>query len=206
MAITNGYTTLQNIKDLLNPQGISTSATDDSVIERMVEQASRAIDNFCNGRRFYAATETRYFDTPDGRSLFVDEDLISITTLTNGDATTISSGNYKLYPLNETAKNEIRLTESTTVAWEYDSNDNEEGVISVAGSWGYASTAPHDIRGVCEQITINAYKARYGQSNSGSATITAGGVIITTDDIPRSVYAVLARYRKPVIIPIEDAD
>jgi hypothetical protein len=203
MAITNGYTTLQNVKDLLNPQGLATNTTDDSVIERMVEQASRLIDNICGGRTFYARTETRYFDTPADRSLFVDDDLLTITTLTNGDATTISNTEYKLHPLNDTAKVEIRLKESSTISWEADSNDNTEGVISVAGTWGYSSSAPHDIRGVCEQITVNAYKARYGQNNSGAATITAAGIMLTSDDVPRSVYAVLARYRKPVIMAID---
>jgi hypothetical protein len=169
----------------------------------MVEGASRLIDNICGGRTFYGRTETRYYDTPEDDTLFLDDDLLTITTLTNGDATTITSADYHLLPKNETAKHSIKLKDSSTLSWE-DNNGYDELAISVAGTWGYSSSAPHDIRAACEDIVVAAYKSRYGNNQSGSAIVTSAGIVITSDDIPRNVLAVLQRYRKPLIMALED--
>jgi len=198
MTITNGYTTLQNVKDLLNPLGLATQATDDAVIERMVEGVSRWIDSE-TGRTFYArTTTTRIFDAPLGMTLYLDDDLLSIDSggFVNGDDTTIAASEYILLPANETPKYAIRLKSSTTVTWEDDANGNTEQIIDVTGSWGYSTTAPHDIRGVCEIITVNLYRNRYGQNNSGAATITGAGVVITPKDVPDWARATLQNYKR----------
>lgn len=203
MTIINGYCTLQQIKDRLNPLGVSTQSTDDAVIENMVEQASRAIDLFC-GRTFYARTsETRYFDMPYGRELVVDDDLLAITTLTNGDATTITSTYYNLYPYNTLPYYAIRLKESSGLMWASDTNGNREAVITVLGTWGYvdrAGTTARDVRvirtteQVCLALVLNAYKKRSGELNGGVATVTAAGVVITPDDIPAAERKLLMSY------------
>jgi hypothetical protein len=61
MTITNGYCDLTEIKDVpvLN---ISTTSSD-TILELIIEGISRSIDNFC-GRRFFAASETRFY-TPE---------------------------------------------------------------------------------------------------------------------------------------------
>jgi hypothetical protein len=65
------------------------SADDDGYIERLITRAGAFIDDQ-TGRQFVAATETRYYDPTDeevvdGRFLYLDKDLVSVTTLTNGD-------------------------------------------------------------------------------------------------------------------------
>ncbi len=95
MAIVGGFTTLARYKaEYL--VATSTSAADDAVIESLIESASRYIEGECYPRRFYATTETHYFDLPkggNGRTLFLDDYLLTATTLTNGDATTIAATN-----------------------------------------------------------------------------------------------------------------
>lgn len=198
MAITNGYTTLQNIKDLLNPLGMATNTTDDSVIERLVEGASRLIDTM-TGRTFYARTETRLFDVPSGVTLFLDDDLISVSTLTNGDTTVLTTSDYRLLPANTSPKFAIKLKESSTYSWEGTSAGNNEAVISVAGSWGWSASVVNDIRMACEMIVNNVYRNRYGTNTQGAAQVTGAGVIITPQDVPSSARVIIESYRRVVI-------
>ena len=194
MAITNGYATLAEWKSWTVTG--STNADDDSVVEDCIEAASRYIDGE-SGRTFYARTETRYFDVPGSRSLRLDDDLIAITTLTNGDGTVITSG-YNLIPKNKAPYWEIRLKDSSSTLWMYDGDGNYEMVFSVAGTWGYASTAPHDIRQACLMIADSMYRRRVGESTSSTVKITAAGVVITPQDVPSIAAGIIQKYRRRV--------
>ena len=193
MTIINGYATLAEVKAYLTIT--STNATDDSAIEDMVEMASRLIDAETH-RTFYARTETHYFDCPSSRSLYMDDDLLTITTLTNGDGVEIPDTEYNTFPLNKSPKSEIRLKQSSTYYWNTDGDSNTEGVIPVAGTWGYSATAPDNIKHACISIVISAYHRRYGEGIEGVATITAAGVVITPRDIPADAWAIIRSYRK----------
>jgi len=195
VTISNGYASLAEVKAYINTS--STNAGDDAVIEDMVEMASRLIDAETH-RTFYARTETHYFDYTSLRSLFMDDDLLTITTITNGDALTIASTEYNLYPLNKTPKNEIRLKKASTYYWCLDGNSNDEAVITVAGTWGYAATAPDHIKHACISIVISAYHRRYGEGVEGVANITAAGVVVTPRDIPADAWGIIKSYRKHI--------
>jgi hypothetical protein len=193
MTITNGYATLAEVKAYINTS--STNAGDDAVIEDMVEMASRLIDKE-TGRTFYARTETHYFDYTSSRSLYMDDDLLTVTTLTNGNGAEIPDTEYNIFPLNKSPKSEIRIKQSSTYYWDTDGYSNTEGVISVAGTWGYSATAPDNIKHACISIVISAYHRRYGEGVEGVATITAAGVVITPRDIPADAWAIIRSYRK----------
>lgn len=183
MAITNGYATLAEFKLWANIT--STNTNDDSVIEDIIEGVSRYIDRK-TGRTFYARTETRYYDVPrnGSRTLKLDDDLLTITTLTNGDDNAIASSEYHLIPKNVAPYYEIRLKASSSTFWDFDSDGNSEFVISVAGTWGYVATASEDVREACKMIGTSYYKRRFGESTSSVATITAAGVVIMPQDVP----------------------
>jgi hypothetical protein len=196
MAVVNGYCSLAEFKSFARIT--STDATDDGVIEDMIEAASRYIDDL-TGRQFYASTETRLFSIPRGdnyRELWFDKDLLTISTLTNGDAVVIASTQYNLLPRNETPKFALRLKESSSVAWEDDSSGNTEFVISVAGTWGYSSSAPDDIKELALEIARNLYKSRFGENAEAVSTITAAGVVVTPKAMPSWGKDVIARYRR----------
>jgi len=53
VAITNGYCTLAEVKAALR----LTDSTDDTLLEKSIEGASRRIDGYC-GRFFYQTTKT----------------------------------------------------------------------------------------------------------------------------------------------------
>lgn len=196
MTITNGYTTLAAQKAAMIPNG-ATNTADDGVIESMITQASRIFDGETL-RTFYARTETHYYDCPaDGRTLdILDDDLLTVTTLTNGDGSVITSTTYALRPRNTTAKNQIVLNLLGTTLFTISTTTGTEDAISVLGTWGYSSTTPADVEAAVIDIVTNAYHRRFGVNTEGAATVTGSGVVITPRDIPDSAWRTIARYRR----------
>ena len=85
MAITQGYATLDELKHI-NVLNLSTTASDD-ILESVIEGISRAIDNRC-GRRFFSASETRYYTAESGSFVPVDDIAatgVTLTTDNDGD-------------------------------------------------------------------------------------------------------------------------
>ncbi len=194
MAISNGYATLTEFKAYANIT--STDATDDAVIEDIIEGASRLIDTY-TGRTFYARTDTHYYNTPNSFELLIeDDDLLTITTLTNGDGTVISSNNYKLLPLNESPKFMVYLKTSSGIIWTLDSNSDPIGAITILGTWGFSSTAPDDVKQACLIISASEYRKRFGEGTESAATITPAGVVLTPQGMPKSAAQLLQSYKK----------
>jgi hypothetical protein len=84
VAITNGYVTLNEVKDALNLE----DSIDNAALEMAIATASRQIDDYC-GRFFYKdGTEllpaTRYY-TPDNWWILPVDDFVSITQLATDD-------------------------------------------------------------------------------------------------------------------------
>ena len=84
MAITNGYTTLNDVKAALNLE----DSMDNAALEMTIATASRQIDDYC-GRFFYKdgtpeAPATRYYTPTDYWVLPVD-DFVSISEIATDD-------------------------------------------------------------------------------------------------------------------------
>ena len=101
MAITNGYSTLAQVKAALR----ITDSVDDSLLEMAIESASRAIDQY-TARNFYnAGTAIRYYAPSDSLNVEIDDmiSLSSLQTMSDDDQvydTTWASDDYQLEPLN----------------------------------------------------------------------------------------------------------
>ena len=199
LGVTNGYCTLAEIKQYAVPDGGS-DALDDGIIGNLVNTASRYIDGY-TGRTFYArAAETRYFSIPEDNLLMFDDDLISIDVdgFHNGNADHIAATEYNLLPKNTSPKYALELKDSASTIWSQDTNGNDDYVLSITGSWGYASTAPEDIKAACLMLAASLYKRRFGENLSATSTITAAGVLISPQDIPLATTLILNRYRRLV--------
>jgi hypothetical protein len=84
VAITNGYVTLNEVKDALNLE----DSIDNAALEMAIATASRQIDDYC-GRFFYTdgtqgAPATRYYTPTDYYILPVD-DFVSISEIATDD-------------------------------------------------------------------------------------------------------------------------
>lgn len=138
MTARNTYATLAEYKAFATSRGQSatTDATDDAVIDGLLEAASRYADNEC-ARFFYPRIETRYYSLPSSRVVDFDADLQSVLSFLNGDATSISASDYNLLPRNETPKYALQVKETSSLSFETDSGGESEYVLALQGIWGY---------------------------------------------------------------------
>ena len=205
IASWNPYCSYAQVKDRLSSAGISVNAIDDGILYDMMEQGSRAIDAFCGGRTFYARTETHYFDIPADDQLDVDDDLLTVTTLTNGDDTTIASTAYYLLNRNHPPYYALRLRASSGITWLVDTNGESTQVIELAGTWGYVSRTATDARSIriirltesaALDIVAHEYRRRFGENTTSTTIVTASGVVITPEGFPQSVKDKLAPLRR----------
>src|SRR5574341_1242024 len=187
------YCTVEDFKREIR----TTKATDDAIIEELIRQVSREIDLFC-GRHFYGVVETRYFNAinhVDGPTLFLDEDLAGVVTITLGDATTLASDEYALQPLNRLPKTTIDILASSAKWWTYVTAP--DAAIAINGTWGYVagSLPPEPVR----RATLMLSRYRYEQTQApfetqGQGDFNSMGVPAA---IPESVKNILASYMKP---------
>jgi hypothetical protein len=176
----------------------STAASaDNTTINHCLTAAQGQIDRY-TGRTFESsATSTRYFDalddvSDDRRTLYLDEDLAVVTTITNGDAAVVASTSYVTRPVNSPPYHEIRIKASSNVgSWTYE--DDAESAISVRGNWAYSTAAPDDI----VQATLRLANYMYVQKDAGVFDVTAfpdAGAITIPQGIPRDVVELLRPY------------
>lgn len=193
MSITNGYATLAEIRAWVGITSVS-DTTDDTALEKCVEAASRLIDNE-TGRTFYARTETHYYDTPENaRTLEIkDDDLLTVTTLTNGDGTTIAGTEYILYPRNCTPKYSIVIKATSSAYFTCDTAGGTEGAITVLGTWGFCSTTPSLINRACLIQAARLFKRR--DAVFGVAGSNAVGEAVMVWKLDPDVYNSIATYR-----------
>jgi len=190
--ITNGYCTLAQYKAY---QRISTTdASDDTFIEGAIETASRYIDSQC-GQAFYATSASRYFDTPTNRErrILFDTPLASLTTVTNGDGSVITSTDYYLLPTNDYPKYAIALRDTSSVNWTLSTTSNTQEAITITGTWG-SPTVPQDIYLATLEMTKAFYSRRFGENVSMKTIITNAGVVQIPDGVPDWVAEVISTH------------
>lgn len=188
-------------EDLRAYLGIETDETgDDDLLTESIVDAQSYIESQTH-RRFESNTETRYYGRDarnrwDSTVLDLDDDLISVTTLTNGDSssTAITSANYWLLPRNGAPPyHQIKLYTNTGVYWEWD----VDCWVSVLGVWGYSTTPSGDIVRACTVLAAYFLKQKDVQVFDTTA-IPEAGVITIPQGIPATVTRVIERYKKYV--------
>jgi len=137
----NWYTSREAVKRAIRSNGNENDAS----IDRLIESASRDVEQLTK-RRFIPKTQTRLYRWPSrwavGDTLWLDEDLISVSTLQsedqNSSPTTISSSDYFLEPVNTAPPyNRIEIDISSDAS--FSSGATPQRSISVAGSWGFSN-------------------------------------------------------------------
>ena len=195
--ITNGYCTIQQVKDALR----ISDAVDDSLLELSIEAASREIDAYCQ-RVFYPTTATRTFQ-PDSIYVCQIDDLISLTTLKtstdNSWDTTWGAADYQLEPTNGIvgglAQPFTRIRAVGNYYFPFGSFPSpmlRTQTVQVVGSFGW-SAVPLDVRMACILQAQRLFK-RF-DSPLGVAGFGDMGVI-RVSRVDTDVQALLAPYVK----------
>jgi hypothetical protein len=136
---------------------------EDTTLEQAIEACSRWIDEITQ-RRFYAATETRYY-TPSVYDWLAVDDLLSITTLktdTSGDRTydtTWATTDYDLLPLNASLE-ALPYTMLEITPQGSNSFSALRKSVEIAGSFGYSATTPPQIREACLLLSARLFKRK----------------------------------------------
>ena len=200
------YATLADFKSYISEMtgGIQTTYTADenTVLQKFLNQADAEIDAQ-TGRSFGQGVNnhTHYYteDDIDDDTLYLDADLVSVTTLTNGDDAVISSADYWLLPMNA----------SVTGANGYDGSfwgiklksardwqTPTDGRISVNGRWGFMQAAPLDIVRCAMRI---AYWFWTKRNQTGATEIAGAELTQQSDSYPTDVRIVIDRYKRRVV-------
>lgn len=175
--LSNAYCTLAEIKasDVLN----LTNTDHDEILEAVINGVSRLIDNNC-GRRFYATTETRYYQAELGDVLFC-HDISTATGLTiytdeDGDGTyenTWAATDYNLLPENSELDSVPYNMIETSNEGAYSFPGTKRGV-KITASFGWAAT-PDPVNRACVLQSVRLLK-RY-LTPLGTMSMTALGEV-----------------------------
>lgn len=198
MTIINGYTTLAAIK--AHKDIASTDATDDGIIDDLINAASRYIDAATGNRRFYSTSvdETRTYQAANAHRVYTD-DILTVTTLKTDDdgdrtyETTWATTDYDLLPENAATDGRPYTYIQIAPDGNYSFPTQRKGV-QIVGKFGYSSTTPPAIEIACRLMVLRLYQNRFGVSSEGPVNVTAAGVVITPQDIPASVAQILKQY------------
>jgi len=159
MAITNGYSTLAQVKSALR----ITDNLDDSLLEMAIESASRAIDSYTNRNFYNAGTAVRVFSPNDALTVTID-DMISVSVLeTMSDTdqifdTTWTATDYQLEPLNGVVDGLTQPYTQIRAVGDYTFLSLAgEATVKVTGVWGWAST-PIQVTQACVIQASRIYK------------------------------------------------
>lgn len=176
MTITNGYCTLDEWYARWSALASGEDAARDSKVEDHIEAASRWIDQQ-TATQFFATTDTRYFTAEKTTRLKV-VDLLTVTTLKTDDdgdrtyETTWQTTDYDLMPYNYTPYQWIEVTPQGSYFFPL----TRKGV-EIAGTWGYYSSAPADIKEAC-LMQAARYYARETTILGQSGTTTLGTITL----------------------------
>ncbi len=135
---------------------LESGTTDDALILFYIRAASRDISEIAQSK-FAPRIETHYYDAPleggawsqlysdvdrlnrkivGARELVLGDDLLEVTTFTNGDGTVIASNQYILEPYNDSVKNKLALLRSSSVSFLPTAAADYQRALSILGVWG----------------------------------------------------------------------
>ena len=201
MAITNGYTTLNEFKAYLFPSANYGSA-EDAQMEGAIEAASRIIDNFTNRRFFLDASvsaRTYYSDTHIRCTVddFSTTTGLIIQTDTGDNGTfdqTWDSTEYILEPLNATVGGVTDQPYNTIIATipKLFPVTGRRPRIQVTAKWGWAAV-PHSIEQACLIQASRLY--RRAQTPEGFAAGEGFGAIRVSTLIDPDVKMLISPFR-----------
>ena len=206
VGLENSYATLAEYKAWIAIRGldgaVGTDTSDDSVIELLIEAASRYFDRE-TGRRFFYTTldETRYYtpERDEPRCLEIDP-LTEITSLSVDYSglrsySALASTEYDLLPANASLDGqpytsiEINPMRSNSFFPSYRNG------VQIIGKFGWP-IVPKDVKEAVLSIAQGLNSTRSGQSSSGNVTVTASGVVIRPQDVPAFAQKVIQLYRE----------
>lgn len=127
----NIYGTLTDLRRYLSLSSAQTA--DDGLLLALIGTAARLIDAY-TGRRFYPVRQTHAYSCDNPARLLLQDDLLTLHSLTNGDGSVLSPAVYHLHPAAAAVKSSIMLDRTQTA---FIHTGDPLDAITVDGTWGY---------------------------------------------------------------------
>jgi hypothetical protein len=174
----NAYCTLAEVRERLS----LTSTAGDTMLKQIITSVSRWIDDY-TWRRFYAATETRYYTADESDQIFID-DIIAVSSLKTDDnadrtyETTWSATDYDLLPVNAALNGAPYSMISITPNGSYGFPSGVKKGVQLVGSFGYCTTTSSGKATIIKEACLLQSERIYKRKDSpmGVAGVTALGV------------------------------
>lgn len=178
--------------------GLSGTDDDDFVINQFLDTAIQTIEDMTRRQFGVSAESTRYYDPridTDGlyRTLYLDEDLASLTSITNGDGTSIATDQVLLLPLNDSPKQQIQIKESSTARWTW--STDPENSVAITGVWGYSTDVPWGVYQAVIRLASFFYYQKDTSLDVDRPILTANGLYLPSR-IPSDVQSLIYPYSK----------
>lgn len=134
------YVTREGVKSAV--ENVSTRARDNASVDRAIDAASRAAEGICGGRVFYPTTGTRSVRWPDPQGsaverLWLDFDLISLTSITTDNGDTVLTPADVLLEPNESGPPYDRLEVDLSTSAVWSAGDTWQRAVRIVGVFGY---------------------------------------------------------------------
>lgn len=183
----NGYARLSHVKS--DVAGLSAGVLGmDATLLRLIDEVSREFDRE-TGRHFYANVATKYFDGVNGTTLWLDDDLLSITSLkvdANQDqtysTTYASATDYWLWPDNATPYRRVDINSQQITAnaavWPVGRRR-----VQIAGTWGYSNETEDTGITVVDAAGMTAVQTTIVVANAIDAIDPGETIIIGTEQM-----------------------
>lgn len=193
------YITVSGLKVYLE----ITSSDDDAILATFCEAAQAEVESYTQ-RVFEAPADTTRWFTPldrahggdllrDGYTLAFDTDLVSITSIVNGDGTTLPSGAYIALPLNQPQKEMVKIKNNVQYFWTY--GDEPVGSVAITGRWAWSLTPPGPVVMATYMLARYLYDRR-NDSSSSRDVLSSDGVVIAAAKVPGDIFKLLAPYKR----------
>jgi len=197
MAITNGYATLAELKAYLKID----DSMEDTLLENIVEAASRSIDRIAN-RRFYldSSASARYYRPADLLRVFTDDFGSTSGLVVKTDpndagvyATTLTlNTDYIVEPVNAAAKGRPWNYITIVSGESYSLPVNYRPQVEVTARWGWPSV-PDDINQATLILSADLYKRK--DSIGGVLGLSELGAI-RMSPLGRDITAMVRAYKR----------
>lgn len=164
------------------------AGVDDARLRTVLEVATVIIERL-TGRRFVPriATLTHSIDVHNVTELILDDDLMSLSALTNGDGSVIDTADVLLLPDDDSVAEVVRLLNGNAFLWDV----SPLNAISVSGIWGW-----HDRPSATWRDSGDTVQ---------DAPLTAGATTLTiTDSSAADSSGEAPRFQSGHLLKIED--
>lgn len=172
-----------------------TDTTYDTQLGEIITAASRWIDRYCtdnitNAFAAAAPAVARYYgaDAIDGAVILLDAPLLSVTSITNGEGTTVTSQQYRLIPRNGRHYTMIRMLDGGP-GWAA----GGEQEVTVTGVWGLATSCPEPVNEACAMLAGWMLK-RWQMALADATANQELGQVIYGEAMPKQVAELLRPY------------